>query len=134
MTSPSVLRPRTSTETPATVVFVGGGPRTVGLLERFAASAPELLGGRGVHIHVVDPYPVGGGRIWRRNQSRLLWMNSMTSDVTIFTDSSVVCDGPIVPGPDLATWANGVGATLLEEAGLEPSGPMDFPPRLLQAE
>jgi uncharacterized NAD(P)/FAD-binding protein YdhS len=134
MTSPSVLRPRTSTETPATMIFVGGGPRTVGLLERFAASAQELLGGRGVHIHVVDPYPVGGGRIWRRNQSRLLWMNSMTSDVTIFTDSSVVCDGPIVPGPDLATWANGVGATLLEEAGLEPSGPMDFPPRLLQAE
>jgi hypothetical protein len=27
---------------PATIVFVGGGPRTVGLLERFAASAPEL--------------------------------------------------------------------------------------------
>jgi uncharacterized NAD(P)/FAD-binding protein YdhS len=115
-------------------VFVGGGPRTVGLLERFAASADELLGARGVHIHVVDPYPVGGGRIWRRNQSRLLWMNSMASDVTIFTDESVVCDGPIVPGPDLATWVAGVGATLLEEAGLEPSGPMDFPPRLLQAE
>jgi uncharacterized NAD(P)/FAD-binding protein YdhS len=134
MTSPLVLRPRTSPETPATIVFVGGGPRTVGLLERFAASAPELLGGRRVNIHVVDPYPAGGGRIWRRNQSRLLWMNSMASDVTIFTDESVECEGPIVPGPDLARWANGVGATVLEEAGLEPSGPMDFPPRLLQAE
>ena len=121
-------------ETPATVVFVGGGPRTVGLLERFAASAPELLGDREVHIHVVDPYPAGGGRIWRRNQSRLLWMNSMASDVTIFTDESVECDGPIVPGPDLATWANGAGAIRLEEAGLETAGPMDFPPRLLQAE
>jgi len=87
-----------------------------------------------VRIHVVDPYPAGGGRIWRREQSRLLWMNSMTSDVTIFTDESVQCDGPIVPGPDLATWVAGVGATRLEEAGLEPSGPMDFPPRLLQAE
>ncbi|MEV6410483.1 FAD/NAD(P)-binding protein [Kribbella sp. NPDC051718] len=119
---------------PATIVFVGGGPRTVGLLERFAASASELLGDREVEIHVVDPYPAGGGRIWRREQSRLLWMNSMASDVTIFTDESVVCDGPIVPGPDLATWANGVGATLLEEAGLETTGPMDFPPRLLQAE
>ncbi|WP_241998403.1 MULTISPECIES: FAD/NAD(P)-binding domain-containing protein [Kribbella] len=119
---------------PATVVFVGGGPRTVGLLERFAASAPELLGDREVHIHVVDPYPAGGGRIWRRNQSRLLWMNSMASDVTIFTDESVECDGPIVPGPDLATWANGAGAIRLEEAGLETAGPMDFPPRLLQAE
>jgi uncharacterized NAD(P)/FAD-binding protein YdhS len=118
----------------ATVVFVGGGPRTVGLLERFAASADELLGGRDVHIHVVDPYPVGGGRIWRRSQSRLLWMNSMTSDVTIFTDESVECDGPVVPGPDLATWVAGEGAVILEEAGLEPPGPMDFPPRLVQAE
>lgn len=119
---------------PATVVFVGGGPRTVGLLERFAASADELLGDREVRIHVVDPHPAGGGRIWRRDQSRLLWMNSMASDVTIFTDESVVCEGPVVPGPDLATWANGVGATQLEEAGLEPPGPMDFPPRLVQAE
>jgi hypothetical protein len=133
MSTPTVLHPHRSTD-PAKVVFVGGGPRTVGLLERFAASADELLGDREVEIHVVDPYPAGGGRIWRRDQSRLLWMNSMASDVTIFTDESVVCDGPIRPGPDLATWANGVGATLLEEAGLEPSGPMDFPPRLLQAE
>lgn len=121
-------------EPPATVVFVGGGPRTVGLLERFAASAGELLGGRDVHLHVVDPYPVGGGRIWRREQSRLLWMNSMTSDVTIFTDESVECEGPIAPGPDLAAWVAGEGAVLLEKAGLEPPGPMDFPPRLVQAE
>ncbi|WP_432882431.1 FAD/NAD(P)-binding protein [Kribbella sp. CA-245084] len=118
----------------ATIVFVGGGPRTVGLLERFAASAGELLEGRDVEIHVVDPYPVGGGRIWRREQSRLLWMNSMTSDVTIFTDESVECDGPIVPGPDLATWVAGEGAVILEKAGLEQPGPMDFPPRLVQAE
>ncbi|TDW87962.1 FAD-NAD(P)-binding protein [Kribbella pratensis] len=121
-------------EAPATVVFVGGGPRTVGLLERFAASADELLGGRRVEIHVVDPFPAGGGRIWRRDQSRLLWMNSMTSDVTIFTDESVDCEGPIVPGPDLATWVAGEGAVILEKAGLEPPGPLAFPPRLVQAE
>jgi uncharacterized NAD(P)/FAD-binding protein YdhS len=121
-------------EPPATVVFVGGGPRTVGLLERFAANAPELLGDREVEIHVVDQYPAGGGRIWRREQSRLLWMNSMTSDVTIFTDESVECEGPVVPGPDLATWVAGEGAVILERAGLDLPGPMDFPPRLVQAE
>ncbi|GAB3945797.1 FAD/NAD(P)-binding protein [Kribbella albertanoniae] len=117
-----------------TVVFVGGGPRTVGLLERFAASAGELLDDGQVEIHVVDPFPAGGGRIWRREQSRLLWMNSMTSDVTIFTDESVECEGPIRPGPDLATWVAGAGATILERAGIEQPGPMDFPPRLVQAE
>ena len=134
MTDPRPVRRWGRREDPATVVFVGGGPRTVGLLERFAASADEFLGDREVHLHVVDPYPAGGGRIWRRSQSRLLWMNSMTSDVTIFTDESVVCEGPVAPGPDLATWVAGDGATRLEEAGLEPPGPMDFPPRLVQAE
>jgi uncharacterized NAD(P)/FAD-binding protein YdhS len=103
-------------------------------MDRFAASAGELLGGRPVEIHVVDPYPAGGGRIWRREQSRLLWMNSMASDVTIFTDESVECEGPITPGPDLATWAAGEGAVILEKAGLDLPGPMDFPPRLVQAE
>ena len=123
-----------STPEAAIVVFVGGGPRTVGLLDRFAASAEELLGGRPVEVHVVDPYPAGGGRIWRREQSRLLWMNSMASDVTIFTDESVECEGPITPGPDLATWVAGEGAVILEKAGLDLPGPMDFPPRLVQAE
>ncbi|MEV5964984.1 FAD/NAD(P)-binding protein [Kribbella sp. NPDC051952] len=126
--------PTSSSSDVATVVFVGGGPRTVGVMERFAASAVELLGERPVEIHVVDPYPAGGGRIWRREQSRLLWMNSMTSDITIFTDESVECAGPIVPGPDLATWVAGEGAVILERAGLEIPGPMDFPPRLVQAE
>ncbi|GAA1554099.1 FAD/NAD(P)-binding protein [Kribbella lupini] len=121
-------------ESPATVVFVGGGPRTVGVLERFAASAAALLGDRPVRVHVVDPYPAGGGRIWRREQSRLLWMNSMASDVTIFTDESVECEGPVVAGPALDQWVVGAGATVLEEAGIEPPGAMDFPPRLVQAE
>ena len=137
VTPGEAISPRLATspsEEVATVVFVGGGPRTVGLLDRFAASAEELLGGRPVEVHVVDPYPAGGGRIWRREQSRLLWMNSMASDVTIFTDESVECEGPITPGPDLATWVAGEGAVILEKAGLDLPGPMDFPPRLVQAE
>src|SRR5664279_1230622 len=93
------------------LVFVGGGPRTVGILERIAASAPELLGLSGVDIHVVDPFPAGGGRIWRTTQSPLLWMNSTTAEVTIFTDESVTCEGPIVPGPSLAEWVAGPAAT-----------------------
>src|SRR5664279_4907700 len=103
-----------------TLVFVGGGPRTVGILERIAASAPELLGPAnqessgsvpGLDIHVVDPFPAGGGRIWRTTQSPLLWMNSTTAEVTIFTDESVTCEGPIVPGPSLAEWVAGPAAT-----------------------
>ncbi len=47
------------------IAFVGGGPRTVCLLERLSANASELLGPDPVHIHIIDPHPAGGGRIWR---------------------------------------------------------------------
>jgi len=121
----------------SSLVFVGGGPRTVGILERIAASAPELLGPSGLDIHVVDPFPAGGGRIWRTTQSPLLWMNSTTADVTIFTDESVTCDGPIAPGPSLGEWVAGPGRAILEAAGLgdtaEHTGLADFASRQIQA-
>src|SRR3954470_12516115 len=90
--------------TPATLVIVGAGPTAASLLERIVANAPELLGERQLTVHLVDPYPVGQGRVWRPDLSHLLWMNSMAADVTIFTDDSVRCDGPIVPGPTLLEW------------------------------
>lgn len=37
-----------------TVVFVGGGPRTAGLLERLGANAPHLLDTH-LQVHVVEP-------------------------------------------------------------------------------
>jgi hypothetical protein len=46
------------------IAIVGAGPRGVGLLERLAASAPELHPGR-LDVHLIDPYPPGPGRIWR---------------------------------------------------------------------
>ena len=116
-----------------TIVFVGGGPRTVSLLERIAANAAELPPPAGLDIHIVDPFPVGGGRIWRRAQSPLLWMNSVAKDVTVFPDDSVTCEGPIVPGPPLDVWVAGPGRQVLIDAGLEPQAdafdPHDFASR-----
>lgn len=86
------------------IAIVGAGPRGTGILERLAASAPELLDDELI-VHLVDPYPPGAGRIWRRDQSPLLAMNSMAADVTMYTDDSVVCEGPIVPGPSFWEWA-----------------------------
>jgi hypothetical protein len=118
------------------VVFVGGGPRTAGLLERLSANAGALDPGA-VEIHVVDPFPAGGGRIWRSRQSSLLWMNSMARDVTVFTDESVTCDGPIEPGPALADWVHGEGRTPLAAAGLGDQAaalrPEDFASRQIQS-
>ncbi|TQM45426.1 FAD/NAD(P)-binding protein [Pseudonocardia cypriaca] len=86
------------------IAIVGAGPRGVGILERLGASAPGL-GPDGLDVHLVDPYPPGPGRIWRHEQSPLLAMNSMAADVTMFTDDTVVCEGPIVPGPSFWEWA-----------------------------
>ncbi|NLU66171.1 FAD/NAD(P)-binding protein [Streptomyces sp. HNM0574] len=99
---------------PATLAVVGAGPLAAGLVERIAASAPELWpAGRPLRLRLVDPHPPGAGRVWRHDQSPLLRMNSMAEDVTVFTDASSTVEGPVRPGPSLAEWA---------------AAPRDFPP------
>lgn len=120
------------------VVLVGAGPRGTGLIERIAANAPELYGDAPLDLHLVDPHPPGGGRIWRRDQSPLLWMNSTAEDVTMFTDESVEQAGPVRPGPSLAEWADAVRAgEIAVDPGLAEAvaalGPRDFAGRRLQS-
>lgn len=94
-------------EQPPSMVFVGGGPRTAGLLERLAANREAIHAGP-LDIHVVEPHRPGSGRIWRLDQDPGLLLNSTAADVTMFTDASVQCDGPSDPGPSLFEWAKGV--------------------------
>ncbi|MFF8377398.1 FAD/NAD(P)-binding protein [Streptomyces sp. NPDC015661] len=97
--------------TAPSIVIVGAGPRGTGFLERLAANLPELYGDEPLDVHLVDPHPPGPGRIWRTEQSPLLWMNSLAEDVTMFTDETVALDGPVRPGPTLAEWAGIDGRT-----------------------
>lgn len=119
-------------------MLVGAGPRGTGLVERLAANAPELYGAAPLDLHLVDPYPPGGGRVWRREQSPLLWMNSTAEDVTMFTDASVEQEGPVRAGPSLAEWAARartgeipVDRELLPD--LSQLGPQDFAGRQVQS-
>ncbi|MER7901115.1 FAD/NAD(P)-binding protein [Streptomyces sp. NPDC096046] len=90
------------------VALVGAGPRGTSVLERLCASAPELLApGTRLTVHVVDPDPPGPGRVWRTDQSPELLMNTVACQVTLFTDDSVDCSGPVRPGPSLYEWARG---------------------------
>ncbi|MFE7272195.1 FAD/NAD(P)-binding protein [Streptomyces sp. NPDC057623] len=102
---PSAPAPEAAT---ASLALVGAGPRGTSVLERLCASAPELLPpGTRLTVHVIDPAPPGPGHVWRTAQSPELLMNTVASQVTLFTDDSVDCSGPIRPGPSLYDWAAG---------------------------
>jgi uncharacterized NAD(P)/FAD-binding protein YdhS len=108
------------------VALVGAGPRGTSVLERLCASAPELLRpGIRLTVHVVDPAPPGPGQVWRTAQSPHLLMNTVASQVTLFTDESVDCSGPIRPGPSLHEWA----ADRADPGGPPAPGPDDYPTR-----
>ncbi|UUU21178.1 FAD/NAD(P)-binding protein [Streptomyces sp. DSM 40750] len=85
------------------VCVIGAGPRGLSVLERICANADGAV--RPVEVHLVDPYPPGAGAVWRTDQPGELLMNTVASQVTLFTDDSVACAGPSVPGPSLYEWA-----------------------------
>ncbi|WP_405816228.1 FAD/NAD(P)-binding protein [Streptomyces sp. NBC_01390] len=107
------------------VALVGAGPRGTSVLERLCASVPELLPpGTRLTVHVVDPAPPGAGQVWRTSQSPRLLMNTVASQVTLFTDDSVDCSGPVRPGPSLYEWAKHNSPE-----GEDELGPDDYPTR-----
>lgn len=116
-----------------TIAIVGAGPRGTGVLERLLAreSAADI------HVHVIDPFPPGAGRIWRGSQPPLLWMNSVAADVTMFTDDTTIVDGPIRTGPTLAEWVLDNVHTLRADPELEDElerfTPGSFASRTLQS-
>ncbi|MFH9671878.1 FAD/NAD(P)-binding protein [Streptomyces sp. NPDC017405] len=99
------------------VCLIGAGPRGLSVLERLCANAASVPDGLAITVHVVDPYPPGAGQVWRTGQSEHLLMNTVASQVTMFTDDSVRIEGALVPGPSLYEWARFL--TLI--------GPMDGP-------
>ncbi|OLZ69432.1 FAD-binding protein [Streptomyces sp. IMTB 2501] len=118
MSAPSQESPTVSASPTVSVALVGAGPRGTSVLERLCASAPALLApGVRLTVHVIDPAPPGPGRVWRTTQSAELLMNTVASQVTLFTDDSVDCAGPVRPGPSLYEWADGE------------LGPDDYPTR-----
>lgn len=82
-----------------TLVVVGAGPRTTGVLLALAA-LPEVPA---TDIHVVDPYPAGPGRIWRADQPGQVWMNNTSDEITVYADGDDSVPGALA-GPTLAQW------------------------------
>ena len=88
------------------VVFMGGGPRAAGVLERLAVNRPALFAGP-LDIHVVEPHEPGSGRIWRYDQHPGLMLNSAAADVTMsphFDKHLLSAANGVVLGVDSRMW------------------------------
>jgi uncharacterized NAD(P)/FAD-binding protein YdhS len=118
------------------VAIIGLGPRGLSVAERLSANAESfLLPGQELVIHLVDPHVFDGGQVWRTTQDRVLLMNTVACQVTVFVDDTVDCAGPVVAGPSLYEWARSIAligspnvpeAVQAEAAAL---GPDDYPSR-----
>lgn len=114
------------------IAIIGAGPRGLSVLERLCANERRNPTHSAVTVHVVDPSAPGAGQVWRSDQSQHLLMNTVASQITIYTDDSVRTEGPIEPGPSLYEWAKDIacesadGATLAEARRL---GPNTYPTR-----
>lgn len=106
------------------------------MLERLCANARSETKGSTVHVHVIDPYPPGPGKVWRTDQSRHLLMNTVAGQISVFTDATVDMRGPLEPGPSLHEWAGALAsgemggdhpAHVLQEA--RDLGPDTYPTR-----
>lgn len=87
------------------ICIIGAGPRGLAVLERLCANERHAPSADRIVVHVVDPYSPGAGSVWRTDQSWHLLMNTVASQITVFTDDSVAIAGPIEPGPTLYEWA-----------------------------
>ena len=90
------------------VCVLGAGPRGLSVLERLCANARAQPPSPPLIVHMVDPSPPGAGAVWRTDQHRHLLMNTVASQITVYTDASTRIDGPIEPGPTLHEWARGL--------------------------
>ncbi|MFD8105763.1 FAD/NAD(P)-binding protein [Streptomyces microflavus] len=118
------------------IAVVGAGPRGLSVLERICANERARPSHPGVTVHMVDRSAPGAGTVWRTGQSPHLLMNTVASQITVFTDESTRIAGPVVPGPTLYEWSTAL-ASSAEPGGLPPEvveearglGPDDYPSR-----
>ncbi|MEE6165013.1 MULTISPECIES: FAD/NAD(P)-binding protein [unclassified Mycolicibacterium] len=118
------------------LAIIGLGPRGLSVAERLCANADSLLApGQELVIHLIDPHVFDGGQVWRSTQDRVLLMNTVACQVTMFVDDTVDCEGPSVNGPSLYEWARSialVGSPNVPEAVRAEAltlGPDDYPSR-----
>ncbi len=85
------------------IALVGAGPRNLTLVERLMAHAKKTTDP--VDITLYDPFPIGG-RVWNPDQDPTFLMNTVTQQLTLFTDPSVPNHASTaLYGPNFYEWA-----------------------------
>lgn len=85
------------------IVLVGAGPRNLSLVERLMAHAKSTT--EPVDITLYDPFPIGG-RVWNPDQDPTFLMNTVTQQLTLFTDPSVPNHAfTALYGPNFYEWS-----------------------------
>jgi uncharacterized NAD(P)/FAD-binding protein YdhS len=93
------------------ICVVGMGPRGLSVLERICSNWSPGADGDRLVVHLVDPAEHGPGAVWNTRQPAHFLMNTVCSQVTVFTDESVRMEGPVRPGPSLYEWSRSVAST-----------------------
>ncbi|MEU2119864.1 FAD/NAD(P)-binding protein [Streptomyces sp. NPDC016459] len=94
---------------PLQLAVIGSGPRGLSVLERLACRLIQEHDASGaparpVTVHLIDNTEIGAGRVWRTDQDPWFTMNTVVSQITMYSGDSD--DGPARPGagPSLGQW------------------------------
>jgi len=89
------------------IAVVGVGPRGLSVVERVVSHT--RAGGPPVELLLVEPGPLGIG-VHDPQQPDHLLLNTVASQLTIFSDERMVPGAPVTPGPDLQQWCEATSA------------------------
>ena len=65
------------------ISIIGSGPRGISILDRIVENSKEF--NINVNINIFDKVNIGGGKVWDENQNKDLLMNTLPSELTIFS-------------------------------------------------
>ena len=93
---------------PQVITLVGCGPRGVTLLDRLLAILKNSDDRFDLTINIVNLGELGCG-VHERSQPESLLVSTVASQITLFTDETVIGAGPLSTGPCFFTWAQTMG-------------------------
>ncbi|MBO0461290.1 FAD/NAD(P)-binding protein [Enterococcus sp. DIV1298c] len=95
--------------------IIGAGPRGLSMLERLLYNNQQE---KEIEILLFDLSGIGG-KVWRVDQPKEVLMNSLASQVTMFTDETLSSGGVVANGINLYQWAKELAPSYLEKTNIK---------------